>query len=124
MMNGLQQKFAYVNGIRMHYVEKGAGPLVLLCHGWPESWYVWRWQIEALAAAGYRTVAPDQRGYGLTDAPDSIEAYDILNLVGDVVGLVKSLGEERVTLIGHDWGLQSPLTLRCCAPTCFPCSAC
>ena len=96
--------FAYSNGIRMHYVEQGEGPLVLLCHGWPESWYSWRHQIPALAAAGYRVVAPDQRGYGETDAPDNVDAYDIFNLAGDLVGLVHALGETEAVLIGHDWG--------------------
>ncbi len=120
MMNGLQEKFAYVNGIRMHYVEKGTGPLVLLCHGWPESWYAWRWQIDALAAAGYRAVAPDQRGYGLTDAPESVEAYDILNLVGDLVGLVRAHGEERAILIGHDWGAAVAAYAALLRPDLFP----
>lgn len=96
--------FVYANGIRMHYVEQGEGPLVLLCHGWPESWYSWRKQLPALAAAGYRVVAPDQRGYGLTDAPTEVEAYDILQLTGDLVGLVHALGETQAVLIGHDWG--------------------
>ena len=104
MIEGLQQRFAHVNGIRMHYVEKGEGPLVLLCHGWPESWYSWRWQIDALASAGYRVVAPDQRGYGQTEAPEAVEAYDILHLAGDLVGLVNALGDEPAVLIGHDWG--------------------
>ncbi|MDQ2858653.1 MAG: alpha/beta hydrolase [Candidatus Eremiobacteraeota bacterium] len=88
----------------MHYVEQGEGPLVVLLHGWPESWYSWRHQIPALAAAGFRVVAPDQRGYGQTDRPEAIEAYNILNLVGDVVGLVRALGEERAVVVGHDWG--------------------
>ena len=96
--------FVYTNGIRMHYVEQGEGPLVLLCHGWPESWYSWRKQLPALAAAGYRVVAPDQRGYGLTDAPTEVEAYDIFQLTGDLVGLVQALGETQAVLIGHDWG--------------------
>jgi pimeloyl-ACP methyl ester carboxylesterase len=104
MSEGLKHDFAYSNGIRMHYVEQGEGPLVLLCHGWPESWYSWRHQIPALAAAGYRVVAPDQRGYGLTDAPTAAEAYDVLRLAGDLVGLVNALGEEQAVIVGHDWG--------------------
>ena len=76
----------------------------MLCHGWPESWYSWRHQIPALAAAGFRVVAPDQRGYGQTDAPAPIESYNILNLVGDIVGLVNSLGVESAVIVGHDWG--------------------
>ena len=103
-MSDLQHKFVNTNGIRMHYVEQGTGPLVVLCHGWPESWYSWRHQIPALAAAGFRVVAPDQRGYGQTDAPAPIESYHILNLVGDIVGLVNSLGVESAVIVGHDWG--------------------
>ena len=103
-MAELQHKFVNTNGIRMHYVEQGSGPLVVLCHGWPESWYSWRHQIPALAAAGFRVVAPDQRGYGQTDAPAPIESYNILNLVGDIVGLVNSLGVESAVIVGHDWG--------------------
>jgi len=100
----LEHKFIYTNGIRMHYVVQGDGPLVLLCHGWPESWYSWRHQIPVLAASGFRVVAPDQRGYGLTDAPAPVEDYNILNLTGDLVGLVNALGEKQAILIGHDWG--------------------
>jgi pimeloyl-ACP methyl ester carboxylesterase len=103
-MAELQHKFVATNGIRMHYVEQGAGPLVVLCHGWPESWYSYRHQIPALAAAGFRAVAPDQRGYGQTDKPAPIESYHILNLVGDIVGLVNSLGVDSATIVGHDWG--------------------
>lgn len=96
--------FAHTNGIKMHYVEQGSGPLVVLCHGWPESWYSWRHQIPALAAAGFRVVAPDQRGYGQTDAPGPVDAYHILNLVGDIVGLVNALGADKAVIVGHDWG--------------------
>ena len=103
-MTELQHKFVETNGIRMHYVEQGAGPLVVLCHGWPESWYSYRHQIPALADAGFRVVAPDQRGYGQTDRPEPIESYNILNLVGDIVGLVNSLGVDSAVIVGHDWG--------------------
>ena len=103
-MAELKHGFANTNGIKMHYVEAGSGPLVVLCHGWPESWYSWRHQLPALAEAGYRVVAPDQRGYGQTDKPQPIEAYNILNLVSDIVGLVNTLGEERAVIVGHDWG--------------------
>lgn len=99
------------NGIRMRIAEEGAGPLVVLLHGFPESWYSWRHQIPALAAAGFRVVAPDQRGYGGTDAPSAIEDYDILHLTGDVVGLLDALGEEQAVVIGHDWG--SPVAWHC-----------
>jgi pimeloyl-ACP methyl ester carboxylesterase len=103
-MAELQHKFVTTNGIKMHYVEQGSGPLVVLCHGWPESWYSYRHQIPALAAAGFRVVAPDQRGYGQTDKPEPIEAYSIFNLVGDIVGLVNSLGVDSAVIVGHDWG--------------------
>jgi len=103
-MSELQHKFVTTNGIRMHYMEQGAGPLVVLCHGWPESWYSYRHQIPALADAGFRVVAPDQRGYGQTDRPEPIESYNILNLVGDIVGLVNSLGVDSAVIVGHDWG--------------------
>lgn len=104
MSASFAHRYAYANGIRMHYVEHGEGPLVLLCHGWPESWYSWRHQIEAIAAAGFRVVAPDQRGYGDTEVPLDTASYDILNLTGDLVGLVHALGEKHAILAGHDWG--------------------
>jgi len=96
--------FIDTNGLRMHIVEQGTGPLALLCHGFPECWYTWRHQLAALAVAGYRAVAPDQRGYGQTTRPDAPEAYTLLHLVGDVVGLLDALGEERTVVVGHDWG--------------------
>jgi pimeloyl-ACP methyl ester carboxylesterase len=92
------------NGIRMHVAEAGEGPMVVLCHGFPESWYSWRHQLVALAEAGYHAVAPDQRGYGQTDRPDAIEAYTLLHLVGDVVGLLDALGAPTAVVVGHDWG--------------------
>src|SRR5260370_33773214 len=101
-MPDLQHKFVDTNGIRMHYVGQGSGPLVVLCHGWPESWYSWRHQIPALVAAGFRVIAPDQRGYGQTDRPEPIESYNILNLVGDIVGLVNSLVVDSAVIAGHD----------------------
>ena len=92
------------NGITMHVAEAGEGPLVVLCHGFPELWFSWRHQLTALAEAGYHVVAPDQRGYGRTDAPAAVEAYDIDHLTGDMVGLLDALGEERAVFVGHDWG--------------------
>ena len=91
------------NGIRMHLAEAGAGPLVVLCHGFPESWYSWRHQLPALAAAGFRAVAPDMRGYGGTDRPEAIDQYTLFHLVGDMVGLLDALGAEQAVIAGHDW---------------------
>lgn len=93
-----------VGDLSMHIAEAGEGPLVLLCHGFPECWYSWRHQLTALAAAGYHAVAPDMRGYGRTGAPEPIEAYTILHLVGDMTGLLAALGRERAVIVGHDWG--------------------
>ncbi len=92
------------NGVKMHYVEQGEGPLVVLLHGFPECWYSWRHQLDALANAGFRAVAPDQRGYGGTDKPIEIEAYDQVCLAGDVAGLIEALGAENAMVVGHDWG--------------------
>jgi pimeloyl-ACP methyl ester carboxylesterase len=92
------------NGIKMRIAEMGKGPLVLLVHGWPESWYSWRHQLPALAAAGYHAVAPDMRGYGKTDKPQAVEDYDIQHVTGDLVGILDALGEKQAILIGHDWG--------------------
>ena len=103
-MAGVEHRTIETNGIRMHVAEQGTGPLVVLCHGFPESWYSWRHQLSALAAAGFHTVAPDMRGYGQTDRPAEIEAYTLLHLVGDMVGLLDALGEPSAVIAGHDWG--------------------
>jgi pimeloyl-ACP methyl ester carboxylesterase len=92
------------NGIQIHYVEQGEGPLVVFCHGFPESWYSWRHQLKAVADAGYRGVALDMRGYGGTSKPQTISAYSISHLVGDVVGAVQALGAKQAVVVGHDWG--------------------
>src|SRR5580692_6589236 len=92
------------NGVAHQIAEAGTGPLVLLCHGFPEFWYSWRHQIEALAEAGYHAVAPDMRGYGRTGKPQDIDQYTLFDLVGDVIGLVNSLGYKEATIVGHDWG--------------------
>lgn len=100
-----------VNGIAMRVAVQGTGPLVLFCHGWPESWYSWRSQLAALSAAGYRCAAPDMRGYGGTEAPADVQQYSILHLVGDMVALVKALGETQAIVVGHDWG--APVAWHC-----------
>jgi pimeloyl-ACP methyl ester carboxylesterase len=92
------------NDIRMHVAEQGTGPLVVLCHGFPESWYSWRRQLPALAAAGFHAVAPDMRGYGRTDRPEAIDQYTLLHIIGDMVGLIDALGAEQAVIAGHDWG--------------------
>ena len=100
----MKHRFVQTNGITMHIAEQGKGPLVVLCHGFPECWYSWRHQLPALAEAGYHAVAPDQRGYGQTDRPEPIAAYNIFQLTGDIVGLVQALGEEQAVVVGHDLG--------------------
>ena len=100
----IRHRQVQVGEISMHVAEAGAGPLVLFCHGFPECWYSWRHQLTALAAAGYHAVAPDMRGYGRTGAPESIDAYTVMHLVGDMTGLVSALGEKRAVIVGHDWG--------------------
>lgn len=102
---GVQFRFIETNGIRMRVATAGdSGPLVIMAHGWPESWYSWRHQIVALANAGYRVVAPDMRGYGATDAPANVEDYNILELAADMAGVVDAFGEEKAIIMGHDWG--------------------
>ncbi|HEY3828475.1 MAG TPA: alpha/beta hydrolase [Solirubrobacteraceae bacterium] len=91
-------------GIRLHYVEAGTGPLVVLLHGFPEFWYSWRRQLPALAAAGYHVVAPDMRGYNLSDKPADWRAYDLESLAGDIAGLIGHFGESSANVVGHDWG--------------------
>ena len=98
------QRMIESNGIRLNIAEQGNGPLVLLCHGFPESWYSWRRQLDALAAAGFHAVAPDMRGYGKSDAPEAIDQYTIFHLVGDLVGLLDALEARTAVIVGHDWG--------------------
>jgi non-specific protein-tyrosine kinase len=100
-------QFARTNGIRMGYYEAGPKadrPPVVLCHGWPEIAFSWRYQIKALSEAGIRVIAPDQRGYGATDRPGPVEAYDLEHLTGDLVGLLDHLDIEKAIFVGHDWG--------------------
>ncbi len=104
-VEGITFRMIESNGLAMRLAEAGdTGPLILLAHGWPESWYSWRHQLVALAKAGYRAVAPDMRGYGSTDAPADVESYDINHLTGDMVGILDALNEETAVIIGHDWG--------------------
>jgi pimeloyl-ACP methyl ester carboxylesterase len=103
-MPELNHRVVETNGIRIHIAECGTGPLVVLCHGFPESWYSWRHQLTALAEAGFHAVAPDMRGYGQTDRPEQIDQYTLLHLVGDMVGLLDALGTADAVIAGHDWG--------------------
>ena len=102
--SGLVRHDVDAHGTRIHVAEMGTGPLVLFVHGFPESWYSWRNQLPAMAAAGYRAAAIDVRGYGSAETPEAIDAYRIIDLVGDCVGVVEALGEERAVIVGHDWG--------------------
>ncbi|MFD8305192.1 alpha/beta fold hydrolase [Streptomyces sp. NPDC059690] len=104
---------------RLHLVEQGTGPLVLLVHGFPESWYSWRRQLPALAAAGYRAVAIDVRGYGRSSKPEAIDAYRMLDLVEDNVAVVRALGEESAVVVGHDWGANIAATSALLHPRVF-----
>lgn len=104
---------------RLHLAEQGTGPLVLLVHGFPESWYSWRRQIPALAAAGYRAVAIDVRGYGRSSKPAVTDAYRMLDLVEDNVAVVRALGEENAVVVGHDWGSNIAATSALLRPEVF-----
>jgi pimeloyl-ACP methyl ester carboxylesterase len=100
------------NGIELNIAEQGEGPLILMCHGFPESWYSWRHQFAPLAKAGYHVVAPDMRGYGDSDKPQPASAYNQVEVVNDIIGLVTALGHENAIVFGHDWG----------APTAWSCA--
>jgi len=102
--SGVAHRTVDSNGIHLHFAEQGEGPLVILCHGFPESWYSWRHQLPALSAAGFHAVAVDMRGYGQSDRPEAIDQYTLLHLVGDMVGLLDALGVEQAVIAGHDWG--------------------
>src|SRR5690242_15952023 len=108
------------NGISIHYAAAGEGPLVLFCHGFPESWYSWRHQLPALANAGWRAVALDMRGYGRTSKPAAIDAYAMNYLVGDVVGAVQALGAPSAVIVGHDWGAPVAWFAALMRPDVFP----
>jgi pimeloyl-ACP methyl ester carboxylesterase len=95
--------YADSNGVKIHYASLGSGPLVVMVHGFPDFWYTWRDQMEALADK-FQCVAIDQRGYNLSDKPKGVENYDVRLLVGDVAAVIRSLGQEKAILVGHDWG--------------------
>jgi pimeloyl-ACP methyl ester carboxylesterase len=116
-MSKLIERTVKTNGISLNVVEQGQGPLVLLCHGFPESWCSWRHQIDALAADGFHAVAPDMRGYGKSDRPEAIDQYTMLHFVGDLVGLLDGLEAPRSVVVGHDWAHPSRGRRRVCART-------
>lgn len=103
-MTQLEHHVRTVNGIRLHSVETGDGPVVIMVHGFPESWYSWRHQLPVVAEAGYRAIAIDVRGYGRSSAPSAVDDYAMVRMVGDVVGLIDALGQDQAVLFGHDWG--------------------
>ena len=100
----LRDGYADLDQVRLHYVEAGEGPLVVLLHGFPEFWFAWRFQIPALTTAGFRVVVPDMRGYNLSSRPQGVDAYDIGRLAADIAELVRERGAQRCMLAGHDWG--------------------
>src|SRR2546423_2388782 len=102
--NGATHRQVSVNGIELHVAEQGEGRPVILAHGFPELWYSWRHQLPALAAAGYRVLAPDMRGYGRSSIPADVDAYDLATVGADLLGLLDDLGEDKGVFIGHDWG--------------------
>jgi pimeloyl-ACP methyl ester carboxylesterase len=95
--------YADSNGVKIHYVSLGQGPLIVMIHGFPDFWYTWRYQMEALSDK-FQCVAIDQRGYNLSDKPKGVENYDMKFLVGDVAAVIKSLGQDKAVIVGHDWG--------------------
>jgi pimeloyl-ACP methyl ester carboxylesterase len=100
----LAHRYADLGDVRLHYVEAGEGPLVMLLHGFPQFWYQWRHQVPALVEAGFRVVAPDMRGYNLSDKPPGVRAYRVELLARDVERLIVACGERTAALVGHDWG--------------------
>jgi epoxide hydrolase 4 len=100
----VEHRYADLGDVRLHYVEAGEGPLVVLLHGFPQFWYMWRFQIPALAEAGFRVVAPDLRGYNLSEKPRGVRSYRVELLARDVERLILACGEESAVIVGHDWG--------------------
>ena len=111
-LSGIKQRRVGTNGIELNIAEQGEGPLVLMLHGFPESWYSWRHQIPAVAEAGFHAVAPDMRGYGKSDKPDDISTYNQVEVTNDIIELISALGYETAIVFGHDWG----------APTAWSCA--
>jgi pimeloyl-ACP methyl ester carboxylesterase len=101
---GFEHRFIETNGIKLHVVVGGSGPLVMLLHGWPEFWATWRHVMRPLRDAGFTVCAPDLRGFNLSDKPKNVSEYSLDHSVGDVVGIIKALGHEKAHVIGHDWG--------------------
>jgi pimeloyl-ACP methyl ester carboxylesterase len=112
----LTERIVTTNGVDLNVVDVGSGPPVVLAHGFPELSYSWRHQIPALAAAGYRVLAPDQRGYGKSSRPAAVEDYDIVHLTDDLLGILDDIGEERAVFVGHDWGSMVVWQLSLLAP--------
>ncbi len=106
MTDNFEHTTIKTNGVNLHVVQAGPldGPLVILLHGFPEFWYAWKDQIPALAEAGFRVMAPDQRGYNLSDKPRGVKAYRLDELAKDVIGLLDATGRDKCFLVGHDWG--------------------
>src|SRR5580700_6317284 len=117
--SALRRHIVDIGNFHMEVAEAGEGPLVLLLHGFPESWYSWRHQMHPLADAGYRVVAPALRGYGRTDAPEPVEAYTQLHLVGDLIGLLDALDAPTAVVVGHDWGAPVAWTAAALRPDRF-----
>jgi pimeloyl-ACP methyl ester carboxylesterase len=111
MLPGMRDGYAELGEVRLHYVEAGEGPLVVLLHGFPEFWFGWRRQLDGLAARGFRVVAPDLRGYNLSGKPDGVAAYAMERVAGDVRELIHERGEPRACVAGHDWGGATAWTL-------------
>jgi pimeloyl-ACP methyl ester carboxylesterase len=124
----MSERLIATNGIELNVRDEGDGPLVVLCHGFPELAYSWRHQIPALAGAGFRVVAPDMRGFGRSSAPRELESYDIATLCADMTGLLDQLGDQSAIFVGHDWGanvvwqlaLQQPQRVRAVAGLSVP----
>lgn len=100
----MKQRTVGTSTIKMNVIEEGRGPDVLLCHGFPETSYAWRHQVRALSGAGFHAIAPDMRGYGGSDTPESIDEYTLFHIVGDMIALLDALGEQQAIIVGNDWG--------------------